>query len=200
MRWEKVENMRVSRGRILKDPDGAWLWEYRMDLFQNRSMLVYILVPIYVVMGIFVIYGYFTKMDMSLVIPVAGGMSLICTALALLIYLLSGLFTRGRYRIPYYMNETFITVHMGNPAYKAPEKWDDNKMIRFDSIEKIRLKRKVDMILLVDILPFQVYVPKEFYNFILEFILERVKPRVREKFEKRYGKIEYQAPPELTEN
>ena len=192
--------MKVSRGRILKDPEGAWHWEYRMDLLRNRSMLVYILVPIYAVMGIFVVYAYFTKMDMPLVLMVAGGMSLLCTVLALLIYLLSALFTRGRYRIPYYMNETFITVHMGNPAYKVPEKWDDNKMIRFDSIEKIRLKRKADMILLVDILPFQVYVPKEFYNFILGFILERVKPGVREKFEKREGKIEYQAPPELTEN
>ena len=45
--------MKVSRGRILKDPEGAWLWEYRMDMLQNRSMLVYILVPIYAVMGIF---------------------------------------------------------------------------------------------------------------------------------------------------
>lgn len=192
--------MRVSRGRIMKDPEGAWLWEYRMDLLRNRSMLVYILVPIYVLMAIFAGYGYFAKLDMTIVLPVAGGMSLLCTVLALLIYFLSALFTGGRYRIPYYMNETFITVHMGNPAYKAPEKWDDNKMIRFDSIERISLKRTKDMILLVDILPFQVYVPTEFYDFILGFILERVKPQVREKFEKREGKKEYPAAPELTEN
>ena len=175
--------MSDQRNQISIDPDGAWCWVYRMDLIRNRSMLVYILVPIYICMGIFLLCAYFMKLNMKISLIVTVGMSVFCTVLALLIYFIGAYVTAGKYRIPYYMNETLITVHIGNPEIKMPEKWDDNQMIRFSNINLIRLKRDVDMILLGDVLPFQVYVPKESYDRVLNFILEHVKPKVREKFE-----------------
>ena len=176
--------MSEKRSQIVKEPDGSWHWVYRMDLSRNRSMLVYILTPIYGCAAVFAVFGFFKHMDMNLVLLIAAGISILCTVLALLIYFIAAKVTAGKYRIPYYMDDVLMTVHIGNPGERIRQPHDENQMIYFESVNLIRLKRNADMILLGDILPFQVYVPPESYEEVLGYILEHVRPKVREKFER----------------
>ena len=74
-----------------------------------------------------------------------------------------------------------ITVHPDKIESTVIKRWESNMMCRYENIQKITLKRKEDMILLVDILPFQVYVRPEDYDAVLSMILDRVKPEIRAK-------------------
>ena len=169
--------------RVQRDEEGAYRWIYEMDMMRNKSILMVFfkyLVPIFLVISAAgALMGMF---------PLWFGLLILTGLMALLTggYFIVAMMRRGRKRTPFYMDDIQISmsadrprkipVHPGSPRYG---------LCRFEAVRSIRTFPEYDMIELTAGTPYQMYVPREDYDMVLDHVLSHVSENVREKYRRR---------------
>ena len=176
-----AEENRSLTDIVVQWPDGSYRWEYRLDMRRNMSMLKAALYPVIgVFLGITVIAGVLQMIPIWFSLLMMAGFIVIF----LLGYGMAVLLRRGEKRIPYYMDDTQITVNIGDPKKlpaRPPSMGRIVSQCGFAGVSRVREKREADMIELIVGTPFQVYVRQQDYDFVLSYILDHIPEKARER-------------------